>query len=510
MDRLRLPQTSEDSVADIEREIKLEIADEQPRPDPAVAATADGAHVEALPERQLDALYYDTADLRLTRWGCSYRSRSDEGWLVKLPDVGDTENGVVSRAEVPISDDGQRPPVAGAELVSGFTRGAPLVPVARILTTRLPFRLTDATDDGPIAELVDDVVRVEQPGQPSWDYTMVEIELADGRRNEDVAGIVEHYVAAGARPTVSSKVARALGGAAAAAPDVVVPPVSTAPTAREVIHAAIAGSVRRLLVHLPAARLGEDSEGVHQSRVSLRRLRSDLRTFGPLLEPSLIDRLTPELRWLGDCLGEVRDADVRLEVLQELVQDESSLAPERTEALFGVLERQRRQARTRLLRALNSERCITLLDQLVETAQDPPTAPQADDPAEENLPGLVIRPWRKLRRAVADLDDDPTDTELHRIRIRAKRCRYAAEAVVPVSGKPARQLARSMKRVQDSLGDLNDAIIIGKHLDSTSTQNPELGFVAGELAGLLTAKARHCRDDFFKTWRRARHIEIPR
>lgn len=505
-------------MADVEREIKLELADGQPRPDPGEAAEAGGARVEAMPERQLDADYYDTSDLRLTRWGCSYRNRSDEGWLVKLPSTpgagagggADDNVDVVSRAEIPIDDDGLEPPTAGARLVAGFTRGAPLAPVARVVTTRQPFRLTDAIDDEPIAELVDDEVRVERPGRPSWDFSMVEIELAEGRRGEDVASVMEHYLAAGAKTTQRSKVARALGDAAATAPDVVVPPVSATPTAREVIHAAIAGAVHRLVTNLPGARLGDGPDGVHQSRVSLRRLRSDLHTFGPLLEPSRIDRLAPELRWLGDRLGEVRDADVRLEVLHELVEDESSLAPERAEALFRVLDRHLRQAHTRLLRALDSDRCINLLDLLVETAQDPPTAPQADDPADENLPGLVIRPWRKLRRAVADLDDDPTDAALHRIRIRAKRCRYAAEAVEPVSGKPARQLARSMKRVQDSLGDLNDAIVIGEHLDATSVEHPELGFVAGGLAGLLTARARHCRDDFFETWRRAKHIELPR
>ncbi len=503
-------------MADIEREMKLELADDRPRPDPAEAAAAGGAGVDALSERELDATYYDTADLRLTRWGCSYRHRSDEGWLVKLPTGGGTrlaggsDPDLVSRAEIPIDDDGHKPPGEGASLLSGFTRGLPLVPTARIITTRQPFQITDPADGAPIAELVDDRVRVEQPGRPTWDFTMVEIELVEGRRTADIADVVDHYLASGARTTTTSKVARALGDAAAAAPDVVIPPVSEYPTAREVIHASIAGSVHHLLVHLPAARLGEDPEGVHQSRVSLRRLRSDLRTFGPLLDPSHLDRLAPELRWMGDCLGEVRDADVRLEVLLALAENESSLAPGRTEALFLVLAGQLHEAHGRLLDALDSERCINLLDQLVETAQDPPTAPQADDPAEENLPSLVIRPWRKLRQAVADLGPGPTDVALHRIRIRAKRCRYAAEAVEPVSGKPARRLAKSMKRVQDSLGDLNDAIVIGEHLDATSAEHPELGFVAGELAGLLSARARHCRDDFFETWNRAKSIELPR
>lgn len=495
-------------MADEEREIKIEFAEDRPRPDPTEAIAAAGATIDALPERRLDAHYYDTADLRLTRWGCSFRHRSDEGWLVKLPAAGPTGD-VVSRTEVPIADDGKTPPTSGARLVSSFTRGEALVPVARISTTRHPFRIDDPEDGALVAELVDDEVRVERPGEPSWGFSMVELELADGRAADHVAPIVDHYLAAGATTTMTSKVARALGTSALAPAEVVVPAVSSSPTAREIIHAAIAGSARHLFVHLPVARLGEDPEGVHQSRVSLRRLRSDLRTFGPLLDPSHVERLTPELRWLGDRLGEVRDADVRLEVVSD-VAHESSLAAERTAPLFEVLEKQRRRAHINLARALDSGRCARLLDQIIEIAQDPPTAPQADDPADENLPRLVIRPWRKLRRAVSDLGKAPSDAALHRIRIKAKRCRYAAEAVVPVSGRPARQLSKSMKQVQDSLGDLNDAIIIGEHLDATATDHPELGFVAGELAGLLTGRARHCRDDFFQVWGRAKRLELPR
>ena len=60
-------------------------------------------------------------------------------------------------------------------------------------------------------------------------------------------------------------------------------------------------------------RLDTDPEGVHQARVATRRLRSDLRTFRPLLDREWASALRTELDWLARELGVVRDGDVMLE-----------------------------------------------------------------------------------------------------------------------------------------------------------------------------------------------------
>ena len=68
-------------------------------------------------------------------------------------------------------------------------------------------------------------------------------------------------------------------------------------------------------------------------------------------------------------------------------------------------------------------------------------------------------PWRHLARAVAALGPHPADEALHEIRIRAKRLRYACEAVADVVGKPAVELARAAADLQGVLGDFHDAIV---------------------------------------------------
>ena len=68
-----------------------------------------------------------------------------------------------------------------------------------------------------------------------------------------------------------------------------------------------------LLASQPAVLRGEEVEGVHQMRVGIRRLRSLLVLFEPVLEPHAASRFADELRRLGRVLGSARDWDVLLE-----------------------------------------------------------------------------------------------------------------------------------------------------------------------------------------------------
>src|SRR5262245_18991170 len=91
---------------------------------------------------------------------------------------------------------------------------------------------------------------------------------------------------------------------------------------------------------------------------------------------------------------------------------------------------------------MEEPRYSRLLDDLVAAAQAPAVLPQAAGLAAEAAPPLVAKAWRKLKKAVKRAGATPTDESLHRIRVRAKRARYAAEAAEPVVGKPARASPR--------------------------------------------------------------------
>jgi CHAD domain-containing protein len=106
----------------------------------------------------------------------------------------------------------------------------------------------------------------------------------------------------------------------------------------------------------------------------------------------------------------------------------------------------------------------------------------ADDLAAEVLPQLVRKPWRRVVRAINELEPDPPDEALHEIRIRAKRLRYACEAVAVVVGKPAVRLAKDAAALQGVLGDQHDAVVAEEWLrEASRTAKGTSALVAGQL-----------------------------
>src|SRR5207237_2379970 len=105
-----------------------------------------------------------------------------------------------------------------------------------------------------------------------------------------------------------------------------------------------------------------------------------------------------------------------------------------------------------LLSSLRAPRYVALLDRLVDAAHPPALTAEADGPARKVLPALVALPWGKLWRDGRRLDVHSPDEELHALRIRAKRVRYATEAVAPVMGPCAGRFAAAGTRLQTVLG----------------------------------------------------------
>jgi CHAD domain-containing protein len=130
---------------------------------------------------------------------------------------------------------------------------------------------------------------------------------------------------------------RVWGPKAEEPPDPVVAALDRRARLREVISASIAAGVAALVEQDPGIRLGGDSEHVHKARVATRRLRSDLRTFRPVLDRGWVGRMREELRWVGAALGAVRDADVLLEELRSQGASLPKLDAPAAEALLAQL-----------------------------------------------------------------------------------------------------------------------------------------------------------------------------
>ena len=217
-----------------------------------------------------------------------------------------------------------------------------------------------------------------------------------------------------------------------------------------------------------------------------------------------------ELKWLGEELGRVRDADVLLELLEAKAEE---LEPDHRPDAGDLIERlraMRERDRDLLLEAMRSERYTTLLDRLVDAANAPRLrAGQGGRKARKVADSLVQRPWRRLRKQVKKLPEAPADVELHTVRKRVKQARYALEAVRPVTGRASERAATRFADLQDVLGDHQDAVVASQWLESAAKDSSgTVVFVAGELAGLFRSDRRDRRREWRKVWRRA-HRSAP-
>jgi CHAD domain-containing protein len=107
---------------------------------------------------------------------------------------------------------------------------------------------------------------------------------------------------------------------------------------------------------------------------------------------------------------------------------------------------------------------------------------------------------------VHGLGPEPSDDALHEVRIRAKRLRYASEAVAPAVGKPAVALARAAAELQGVLGDFHDAIVAEDWLRTGSEgASAASAIAAGQLIARERDDAARCRATWKAAWKRLNH-----
>jgi CHAD domain-containing protein len=483
----------------IEQEVKLQV----PRRFDlsALAAGVNGYTTSPVEAHRYTTVYYDTDDLRLARWGCSLRYRRGQGWTLKLP--GQKSASSLRRVEHTFLDEvGAKPPAQALELVTAYLRGKPVAPVARLRTMRKSLRLHGASGED-LAEVVDDDVRVMQDGHVADRFRQVEVELLDGAPESLLTELTQWLQDAGAGSIDETpKSVRALGDAAKTAPELHRAKPTASSPASDVVRYSLATAVERLLRSDAALRLTMDPEVVHLARVATRRLRSDLRSFMPILDEEWARSLRERVKWLGDELGLVRDADV---LVARLHHDAAQLPSHDAPAAEAVIDRFAAQsvaARQELRKILREQRYVELLDELVDAVADPKLAAHAGAPAQEALPSLVRVPWKKLCKTVAALAPEAGDEKLHEVRIKAKRCRYAAEAIAEVGGKTVARFARRVEKLQRILGDLHDAVAAEQRLRGIRGDSDEV-FVAGGLAAMEAQAANDARGSWRKAWKKA-------
>ena len=268
-------------------------------------------------------------------------------------------------------------------------------------------------------------------------------------------------------------------------------------------------SIAKFLGLEPAARLGADPEAIHDMRVAARRIRTALRVFRGAV-PAGADELRAEIKWAGTLLGDVRDLDVQrlplVQVLEDLAAEERAVV----HALDDVLAERRAAAHARLLDGLDSPRFHRVRTEVVALGRGPSALPdQVSRPIAAVAPFMVRKPYRSLRRAGKRLGSESPSAELHALRLKCKRARYALEFVSPLYDDAADALIARLVRLQDLLGDLHDAEVATHRWNDFANGShgalPEgSAFVLGRLAERSWAVARKMRRQFPKRFRAIR------
>lgn len=453
--------------------------------------------------QRLQTVYFDTPEFRLARWGVSLRHREGQGWTTKLPAEEGSDNLLIRGEFTFPGEEATTPPEEAIDLIRAYVRTATLRPVVRLRTIRRSIQLLDL-DDRLLGEVVDDEVSVLAGRRIAARFRELEVEITEDTPEGLLDEVLGRLRAAGAgAPDPTPKYVRAVGPLATLPPEVEAAPLTTGATVSQVLGRTLALSVVHLLRHDVVMRSDADAEGVHQARVASRRLRSDLRTFRTTLDPEWTEPLREELRWLGTVLGGARDADVMLARLQGRTEMIPPTEAPGVAQVIEALQQRRKEAHTALMESISSERYVALLDRLVDAARRPVVLPDKDVSVKGIVAELLEGPWRHLRGAVKAIGGQPGDVELHTVRIRTKRMRYAADAVAPILGKPARRFADATAELQGILGDHNDAVVAASWLRTWAAgrRSGDAAFAAGMLAGIERSAANDARGRWRKAWK---------
>src|ERR671917_549483 len=456
--------------------------------------------------REISDGYFDTDDWRIHRAGYALRVRSTKGkngaeaTMKRLASTS-TKAGVRSRRE--ISEPLDAPEI---DLLNGFAGpisdrvralagSEELRPLFEVRTRRSAYHLM--LEGFRVGEVVLDetTIPLEAGAEPAR-IRRVEVEVEPGSLDRLEPFVERLREECRLSPAVASKYESGLfarGIMPPAPPDFGPTEVDGSHSTGEFAFRILREQFGVFLAHEPGTRIGEDPEELHDMRVATRRMPARTRAF------------RDSLKWVAGSLGEVRDVDVQLGHLEAWISEAAPEDREPLAALRTVLEGQRVKARKAMLRALDSRRYARLIASFAGFLQKGPSrrAAGARQPIKEAAPGLLRKPYRKVRKLGDPLTEESSGEEFHELRKKGKRLRYALEFLSDIYGGPTKDLIKALKELQDVLGDHQDAEVAVAHLRELAVSkgrspklSPETIFVMGGIAHRYKVQARELRSEF--------------
>lgn len=219
----------------------------------------------------------------------------------------------------------------------------------------------------------------------------------------------------------------------------------------------------RMLYHERGTRKGEDIEALHDMRVATRRMRAAFEVFGDYFKKGATKAHLKRLRATGRALGPVRDLDVFLEKMHMHLKGKSEEERTGLAPLENSWQTGRGVAREKMLAYLDSKAYATFLRGFSRFVNTPGAGakPFSDefpmaDKVQEVAPILIYTRLAAVRAFDSVLSNAKIE-QLHALRIEFKKLRYTVEFFQEVLGPEGSEVVDEIKKVQDHLGDLNDA-----------------------------------------------------
>jgi len=455
-----------------------------------MAPTSTGA------QSRLISTYYDTPNLALKRQGLTLRVREQGDRFIQTVKAGDPGGGdLLTRGEWEDELAESRPDPEAAQSGEHLPEGiaSDLQPLFATDVTRTTFAIESAPATRIEAAIDQGEIRAAGGGKTE-PISEIELELKSGDAAAlyDIALQLLDVAPIRIEPRSKSERGYRLGEEAEAAPPVAhAEPVVLDPTMT--VEAALQEIGRACLAHLlhnEAAALAMQPEGVHQMRVAVRRIRSAVTAFRKPLPAADRHRISDELGWLVDILGEARNLDVFATEL--LVPTRAALVHEAgIDDLATALYRERGAAYQRLERAVLSERYAAGMLRVSHWFEargwrdgSVRRSTLLTSPISELAPHLLDRRWRAVRKRSKRFGR-LTAPRRHRLRIAAKKLRYTMELLGSLFDQDDLQdFMKRLKRLQDDLGYAND-VRVAHHILSELCAGARRGPVARAGARLL-------------------------
>ena len=232
---------------------------------------------------------------------------------------------------------------------------------------------------------------------------------------------------------------------------------------------------------------------MHQARVASRRLREALPVLGATADDDALDRAEKRVRRITRALGPVRELDVTLSLLAEL--EGKGAAPKRAIARVRKAVIEERQKRRRaMLAEIRPSRLEKLRKRLVRVAAPETRKAQTRTAIHEAAIKAAERA-KRLRAAIDDAGSIYLADRLHRVRIEAKKLRYALEIHRELSQSRSTARLNRLKGQQDLLGRVHDLeVLIERTREVQATLPAENRRGMAELNRLIRATEAECRE----------------